>query len=890
MSFFNKFKKALVPSCTKCGLDKKCQSPNMGVTGEGKKGILIIGEASGADEDEYGEQWMGEAGAKLRKALKNNRLDLDRDCWKINALGCRPTKTSDKGKVSNRTPTPKEIEYCRASVEKAIKELKPTYIWLLGGAALKSFYGTRQRKITVEKFRGLKFHDSTYDCWVFPTMHPSMLVRHKRDEYIASTFKLDIRRMAKFVGNPKPTYIDPFKSISCLTEYDDVITILKQVLKKKPPFFYDYESTGLKPYLKGHKIASISFAISKTEAYSFPYMYPHWTKPQLKKIRKLFVKILEDPDIEKAAQNLKFEDIWSRVILKATMRGQAWCTMDAAHVIDDRHMITGLKWQLFQRYGIEDYAKDVAAKLKAPKGTSLGTNAFNKVMEIPLPKLLKYGGVDSLGGFWLWKDQEIDINKLSKLGLDRARDFQFAGSKALTNSTYRGICIDEKFYDNRIEDLEFKINHLENKIHKSDEAKLWFKQKNDKIDFNSVDDLKELFFELMDYKPTQETDKGNVSLNADALEEIDSPFAKKIVRRRKLIKAVDNAKLIRRETTDGFMHPWFHLDRARTFRSTSSEPNFQNMIKHFLLGMQTVRGGIIPRPGGRLGGNDFGGIEVCVAGCYTQDPTLIGYINDPVNDMHSDSAAKIFKLDAINSKDKKIRFVGKNGWVFAQFYGSYYGSCARRIWVEVPKLHLIDGTPMIDHLKRKGIGTYAKFESHLKRVEMWFWDRFPVFREWQQKVLKHYLKTGRVEMFTGFIRQGQLSSNKVINTAIQGTAFHCLLKAFTILDEILFDEGWDTRLAGQIHDDMVSDIPDYEVKNYLELQNRVMTKMVPEAYPWIIVPLTTEAELTGIDKPYSTIKEVTRIDCECDSEWYFKGSKEKDKSHVCIDCGLEKAA
>ena len=76
--------------------------------------------------------------------------------------------------------------------------------------------------------------------------------------------------------------------------------------------------------------------------------------------------------------------------------------------------------------------------------------------------------------------------------------------------------------------------------------------------------------------------------------------------------------------------------------------------------------------------------------------------------------SKIFKISKLEASNKKIRFVGKNGWVFAQFYGSYYGSCARRIWAEVPKLHLIDGTPMIDHLKAKGIGTYARFENHLK--------------------------------------------------------------------------------------------------------------------------------------------------------------------------------
>ena len=71
----------------------------MPVTGEGKKGILIIGEASGADEDEHNEQWMGQAGDKLRKALRANKLDLNRDFYKINVKCQNPninTNPNDK--------------------------------------------------------------------------------------------------------------------------------------------------------------------------------------------------------------------------------------------------------------------------------------------------------------------------------------------------------------------------------------------------------------------------------------------------------------------------------------------------------------------------------------------------------------------------------------------------------------------------------------------------------------------------------------------------------------------------------------------------------------------------------------------------------------------------
>ena len=40
------------PDCLSCGLFRKCLSPKMQVTGEGKKKILFIAEAPGQNEDQ----------------------------------------------------------------------------------------------------------------------------------------------------------------------------------------------------------------------------------------------------------------------------------------------------------------------------------------------------------------------------------------------------------------------------------------------------------------------------------------------------------------------------------------------------------------------------------------------------------------------------------------------------------------------------------------------------------------------------------------------------------------------------------------------------------------------------------------------------------------------
>src|SRR5262245_43419820 len=88
------------PRCGLCGLLNKCQSPKMEVYGKGKNGILIVGEAPGANEDEQGIPFVGKAGRYLRGILHGLDVNMRNDCWLTNSLICRPpnnaTPTSDQ--------------------------------------------------------------------------------------------------------------------------------------------------------------------------------------------------------------------------------------------------------------------------------------------------------------------------------------------------------------------------------------------------------------------------------------------------------------------------------------------------------------------------------------------------------------------------------------------------------------------------------------------------------------------------------------------------------------------------------------------------------------------------------------------------------------------------
>ena len=61
----------------------------------------------------------------------------------------------------------------------------------------------------------------------------------------------------------------------------------------------------------------------------------------------LLKKILEEPSIGKAAHNLKFEDVWASIILEVKIQNWKLCTMNLAHIFDNRSLITSLDYQMY---------------------------------------------------------------------------------------------------------------------------------------------------------------------------------------------------------------------------------------------------------------------------------------------------------------------------------------------------------------------------------------------------------------------------------------------------------------------------------------------------------------------------------------------------------------
>ena len=80
----------LEPNCMQCKLYTTCVTSKIKVSGEGRKGILIISEYPSEEEDQYGTALLGSSGKLLADGLREHGISLRKDCWVMNAVSCKP--------------------------------------------------------------------------------------------------------------------------------------------------------------------------------------------------------------------------------------------------------------------------------------------------------------------------------------------------------------------------------------------------------------------------------------------------------------------------------------------------------------------------------------------------------------------------------------------------------------------------------------------------------------------------------------------------------------------------------------------------------------------------------------------------------------------------------
>lgn len=162
--------------CDKCVLSG-CGRQNI-VIGNGSElsGLMIVGEAPGADEDAQGVPFVGPSGKLLRKVANDVGIEIGDEAYITNIVACRPPQ--------NRVPMPDEIEACRPRLEALVNAVKPNAILVLGGTALTSVIGkqgiTRQRGKWFDTKWKWRRKDTVIPA--IATFHPAAVLRSQKSE------------------------------------------------------------------------------------------------------------------------------------------------------------------------------------------------------------------------------------------------------------------------------------------------------------------------------------------------------------------------------------------------------------------------------------------------------------------------------------------------------------------------------------------------------------------------------------------------------------------------------------------------------------------------------------------------------------------------------------
>ena len=162
-----------------CAL-KKTATNTVFADGVPEGGLMLIGEAPGADEDRIGRPFVGVSGQLLDRMLAAIGRSRQSDAYITNVLFWRPP--------GNRKPTDSEIAICRPFVERHIALVRPRLLVLVGGTASAAML---PGSLGITRLRGqwlaLQVNGMPGPVQAIAMYHPSFLLRspeRKREAWV----------------------------------------------------------------------------------------------------------------------------------------------------------------------------------------------------------------------------------------------------------------------------------------------------------------------------------------------------------------------------------------------------------------------------------------------------------------------------------------------------------------------------------------------------------------------------------------------------------------------------------------------------------------------------------------------------------------------------------
>ncbi len=366
----------------------------------------------------------------------------------------------------------------------------------------------------------------------------------------------------------------------------------------------------------------------------------------------------------------------------------------------------------------------------------------------------------------------------------------------LADMEYQGVKIDRARLDEMGENLREQLEKIEAKI---------YEYAGQEFNINSPKQLGVVLFEKMQLPVIKKTKTG-YSTSADVLEQLASAhdIIPEILQYRQLGKLqstyIEGLKKVIHES-DGKVHTRFNQTLTQTGRLSSVDPNLQNIPIRLEEGKK-IRGAFVPsQPDWLIFAADYSQIELRVLAHIANDEKLIDAFKHDL-DIHTKTAMDVFHVER-EEVTSNMRRQAK-----AVNFGIVYGISDY-------------GLSQSLGITRKAAATFI--ERYLKS--------FPGVQEYMDTIVRDAKEKGYVttllhrrrylpEITSRNFNLRSFAERTAMNTPIQGTAADIIKKAMIEMDKRLKDENLQAKLLLQVHDELIFEAPEEEIK--------ILEKIVPE--------------------------------------------------------------
>ena len=548
---------------------------------------------------------------------------------------------------------------------------------------------------------------------------------------------------------------------------------LTNEMESRGEFAFDVETDELDPIEAD--LVGVSVAFNEQFGYYVPISHKEEeTLSESTVIEKLKPR-LEDPDLGKIGQNLKFDGL---VLKKAgvELEGIAFDSMIASYLLKPTK----------RQHNLKEIVRTYLGREVEEFGDLFPEGEKKDFRNLPLEKAGPYAASDATIIWSLRPELEAKLEERNQT--DLFREMELPLINVLRDMEYHGVKLDrkklaegEKRLKERIDSLQEEINEL------ADEE----------LNPNSPKQVREVLFEKLDL-PVIEKTKTGPSTNARVLEELSDkhPLPEKIIEFRELSKLLNTYVETLPDTVNsrtGRIHTSFNQTATATGRLSSSDPNLQNIPKGSQLGSELRKAFVAPE-GKKLIGADYSQVELRILAHLSEDEELLNTFRRG-EDLHAKTAAEIFDVDR-NQVDGKMRDRAKR-----VNFGIVYG--------------------ITEYGLSRDLGiSRDEAEKYIDR----FFNLYPRTKEFMDHLVrmaekKHYAST----IFNRRRYLPNINSNNwqrrnydrrnAINTPIQGSAADLMKVAMLDVNEAIKEDELEGKMLLQIHDELILEVPWFVVED-----------------------------------------------------------------------------